>query len=65
MAFQSRLRPRVHEGARFTRSQLKGQFLIDRDGIIRWANIACSTEGLAGVGKFPSVDEAARTMPGG
>jgi peroxiredoxin len=37
--------------------QLKGQFLIDRDGIVRWANIECATEGLAGVGKFPSTDD--------
>jgi hypothetical protein len=45
--------------------QLKGQFLIDRDGIVRWANIECATEGLAGVGKFPSEEEilaAARAM---
>ena len=45
--------------------QLKGQFLIDRDGIVRWANIECATEGLAGIGKFPSRDEiltAARTL---
>jgi peroxiredoxin len=37
--------------------QLKGQFLIDRDGIVRWANVECATEGLAGIGKFPSADE--------
>lgn len=38
--------------------QLKGQFLIDPDGIVRWANIECSgREGLAGIGKFPSRDE--------
>jgi hypothetical protein len=36
---------------------LKGQFLIDREGIVRWANIECAKEGLAGVGKFPSTDE--------
>lgn len=45
--------------------QLKGQFLIDRDGIVRWANIECGTEGPAGVGKFPSGAEiltAARTL---
>jgi hypothetical protein len=45
--------------------QLKGQFLIDRDGIVRWANVECATEGPAGVGKFPSVDEiltAARAL---
>ena len=33
--------------------QLKGQFLIDRDGIVRWANIECASEGLTGIGKFP------------
>ena len=45
--------------------QLKGQFLIDRDGIVRWANIECATEGLAGIGKFPAEEEilaAARAM---
>jgi peroxiredoxin len=45
--------------------QLKGQFLIDRDCIVRWANIECANEGLAGLGKFPSRDEiltAARTL---
>ncbi|MGH7302468.1 MAG: peroxiredoxin-like family protein [Candidatus Rokuibacteriota bacterium] len=45
--------------------QLKGQFLIDRDGIVRWANIECAKEGLAGVGKFIPEDEllsAARTL---
>jgi hypothetical protein len=46
--------------------QLKGQFLIDRSGIVRWANIECGTEGFAGVGKFPSEQEilaAVRTLP--
>jgi hypothetical protein len=45
--------------------QLKGQFLIDRDSIVRWVNIECAKEGLAGVGKFPSSGEilaAARTV---
>lgn len=45
--------------------QLKGQFLIDRDGTVRWANVECATEGLAGIGKFPSPDEilaAARAL---
>jgi peroxiredoxin len=44
--------------------QLKAQFLIDRDGIVRWANIECS-EGVAAVGKFPSPEEiltAARAL---
>jgi hypothetical protein len=46
--------------------QLKGQFLIDRDGIVRWANVECATEGPAGVGKFPSAGEilaAVRALP--
>lgn len=46
--------------------QLKGQFLIDRDGIVRWTNIECGTEGLAGLGKFPTADEilaAIRALP--
>jgi peroxiredoxin len=46
--------------------QLRGQFLIDRGGIVRWANIECGTEGVAGVGKSPSEDEilaAARALP--
>jgi peroxiredoxin len=45
--------------------QLKGQFLIDRDGMVRWRNIECETDGLAGIGKFPSTEEivsVARTV---
>lgn len=45
--------------------QLKGQFLIDREGIVRWANVEGASEGLAGLGKFPTDDqllEAARTL---
>jgi len=34
--------------------QLKGLFLIDRGGIVRWSYIECEDEGLAGIGKFPS-----------
>jgi peroxiredoxin len=47
--------------------QLKGQFLIDRDSIVRWVNIECAKDGFAGVGKFPSSGEilaAARTALG-
>jgi peroxiredoxin len=40
--------------------QLKGQFLIDRDGIVRWANVECAKDGLAGVGRFPSTEEILR-----
>jgi peroxiredoxin len=37
--------------------QLKGQFLLDRDGIVRWMNIEGMREGPAGLGKFPSEAE--------
>lgn len=37
--------------------QLKGQFLIDRDGIVRWANVESPTDGIAQIGKFPTDDE--------
>jgi peroxiredoxin len=42
-----------------TSNQLKGQFLIDRDGFVRWSHIECGKEGLSGIGKFPSHDELA------
>ena len=45
--------------------QLKGPFLIDRDGIVRWANVECASEGFAGIGKLPpeeSILGAARTL---
>ena len=34
--------------------QLKAQFMIDRDGIVRWTEIECANEGLAGIGKMAS-----------
>jgi peroxiredoxin len=37
--------------------QLVGQFLIDRGGIVRWSNIECAKEGMAGFGKFPADEE--------
>jgi len=39
-----------------TSNQLKGQFLIDRDGFVRWSHIE-GQEGLSGLGKSPSHDE--------
>ena len=45
-----------HREQESTFTQLKGQFLIDRDGFVRWSHIECS-EGLSGMGKFPSHDE--------
>jgi len=38
-------------------TQLKGQFLLDRDGIVRWVNIEGGKEGPSGLGKFPSEAE--------
>lgn len=37
--------------------QMVGQFLVDRAGVIRWANIECAKEGLAGLGRFPTDEE--------
>jgi peroxiredoxin len=34
--------------------QLKALYLIDREGIVRWAHIECADEGVAGIGKLPS-----------
>ena len=56
------------ENAEFQRHQIQftGQFLVDRDGIVRWTNIECAQEGLAGMDKFPTDDEllvAARALP--
>jgi len=45
--------------------QLKALFMIDRDGIVRWADIECQTDGIAGIGKVPSdatILEAARAV---
>jgi hypothetical protein len=46
-------------------AQLTGQFLLDRAGLVRWANIECARDGLAGVDLLPSDDEileAARAL---
>jgi len=46
-------------------AQLTGQFLIDRAGLVRWANIECARDGLAGIDRLPSDDEvleAARAL---
>jgi hypothetical protein len=46
-------------------TQFTGQFLLDREGIVRWSNIECAREGLAGIDKFPSDEEllaAARSL---
>jgi hypothetical protein len=45
--------------------QLTGQFLLDRDGVVRWANIECASDGLDGLDRFPTDEEliaAARAL---
>ncbi len=59
--------PTESEKAEFQRDQLQftGQFLVDRHGIVRWANIECAQDGLAGIHKFPTDEEllaAARAL---
>ncbi len=49
-----------------TGPQTHGQFLIDRDGIVRWRNIECA-EGLSGAGRYPTDEDllaAARALVG-
>jgi peroxiredoxin len=44
---------------------LLGQFLVDRDGIIRWVNVEGARKGLADMGDFPRDEEflaAARSL---
>ena len=57
--------PADQEAFAVGQEQMTGQFLIDRDGIVRWANVEGSRDGLAGLGRFPSEKEivsAARTL---
>lgn len=47
-------------------TQSAGEFLIDREGMIRWAYVEYATGDAAGIGKFPAGEEiltAARTLP--
>lgn len=37
--------------------QFKGQFLIDRGGTIRWANVECADGDIRSAGHFPSDEE--------
>ena len=46
-------------------AQFTGQFLIDREGIVRWVNVEGAREGLDGVDRLPSDEEvlaAARAL---
>jgi len=38
-------------------TQFTGQFLIDREGVVRWSSVECAREGLAGIDRFPSDGE--------
>ena len=38
-------------------AQLVGQFLVDGKGIVRWTNIECQRDGLAGIDRFPTDDD--------
>ena len=45
--------------------QFIAQFLLDRDGVIRWTNIECARDGLEGLDRFPTDEEflaAARAL---
>jgi hypothetical protein len=49
----------------YQQAQLTGQFLLDRDGVVRWTNIECARDGLAGLERFPTDEEliaAARAL---
>ena len=55
------------DAADFSRhgAQLVGQFLLDREGVVRWVNVECAREGLEGLAKLPSEEEvltAARAL---
>jgi hypothetical protein len=39
------------------KAQLTAQYLIDPEGVIRWANIETERDGLEGLDRFPSDDE--------
>ena len=46
--------------------QFLGQLLVEREGMIRWTNIECAREGLAGLGRLPTDAEllaAVRALP--
>ncbi len=54
-----------HAEAQRHQAQFTAQFLVGRDGIVRWANVECARDGLAGIDKFPTDEEilaAARAL---
>ena len=53
--FQSTETDRADQNKQFP--QLKGQFLLDRNGIVRWVNVEGAVEGANGIGRFPSDED--------
>ena len=51
------LTPMDHADEERQFGQFVGQFLLDRDGIIRWLNVEGARGGIAGVGMFPTDEE--------
>ena len=49
--------PPADAGQAAHQAQLVGQFLVDGKGIVRWTNIECQRDGLAGLDKFPTDEE--------
>jgi hypothetical protein len=51
--------PSDRDAADLERHQIQfiGQFLIDRNGIVRWSSIECAKGGLADIDKFPTDEE--------
>ena len=50
--------PAAHAGdMQRHQAQFAAQILIDRDGIIRWMNVECARDGLAGLERLPTIDE--------
>jgi peroxiredoxin len=60
------LTPTDREDAARPVLQFDGQFLVDREGIIRWTNVEGAAGGLGGFGQFPTDEElraAVRALP--
>jgi peroxiredoxin len=43
-------------------AQFAAQILIDREGIIRWMNVECARDGLAGLERLPTINEFAAAV---
>lgn len=46
-------------------AQFVGHFLVDRTGVVRWSDIECARDGIAGLYRFPTAEQimaAARAL---